>query len=73
MITKILSLFSSRYGRDYYINQSGVSKTMQNQVSGRDVATLEKSIVQRNLPRIVYRNSEGTDQFVKNPIYREGV
>lgn len=62
-----------RYGRDYYINQSGELKARQKQVSIDDVSTLEKSIVYGTLPRTVFRNKTGTDNFVKNPIYDDDV
>lgn len=73
LIILIVSLFPSRYGRDYYINESGESKAKQNQVSAHDVGTLEKSIVHGTLTRTTFRSQNGTQNFVKNPIYREDV
>lgn len=66
-------MFPFRYGRDYYINQSGELKSRQKQVSVHDVGTLEKSIVYGTLPRTVFRNQKGTQNFVINPIYSEDV
>lgn len=66
-------MISFRYGRDYYINQSEELKARKKQVSVDDVSTLEKSIVYGTLRRTVIRNQTGTDNFVKNPIYREDI
>lgn len=62
---------SYRYGRDYYINQSGELQAKRKQVSVHNLGILEKSIVYGTLPRTVYKTQKGTQNFVKNPIYFE--
>lgn len=65
--------FLFRYGRDYYINQSGELQTKRKQVSVHNINNLEKSILYGTLPRTMFRNQKGTQNFVKNPIYFEDI